>query len=589
VTALGDIISRGLAAARPAAGTEGRLYYSTDTGILERDSGSAWESVEGTLSGSGGAPADATYITTSANGTLSAEVLLSAVIGRGDTASRPAFGTAGRLYYDTDASALYRDSGSAWELVEAATAAHDHTSAADGGVLTNDEHDGYSEYLQIATPGTPPSNSIRVYAKDKAGTATLYYIDEAGTEFELPTIVTGGGGGGSGAPADAPYITTAASAGLSAEVLLSAVVGSGLAASRPAAGTAGRLYYATDTNAISRDNGVGWDAWELDWGQITTGVPSSFTPSTHDLFSDRHPDVDAADTPADGDVLTYDNGAGLWKAQALPAASTPGHTIEEEGTPLTARSKLNFVGAGVTVTDDSGDDASVVTIPGGGGGGEATSIDVTDTALALTEGTVAWRGTRKVLNLYDDTRERNMSAVGWQPFAFPLGYSNNMTTFSVNLSSGGGSTAVPILVASHLLLDGITLWATDTSLARECEWRLYEDRHNASNSVDEIASANGTLSFTPTVGAKRTSTLGAPVYLGPGVYWLVIRNTHGSNSFGVGGATAGTMTSAVHNTKTLVSALGSTLDLVAATWTRTLGNTILCRLDGRVFGMSTPL
>ncbi len=41
-----------------------------------------------------------------------------------------------------------------------------------------------------------------------------------------------------------------------------------------------------------------------------------------------------------------------------------GHTIEEEGTPLTQRTKLNFVGAGVTVTDDSGDDASVVTIPG---------------------------------------------------------------------------------------------------------------------------------------------------------------------------------------------------------------------------------
>lgn len=43
-----------------------------------------------------------------------------------------------------------------------------------------------------------------------------------------------------------------------------------------------------------------------------------------------------------------------------------GHTIEDEGTPLTTRSKLNFVGAGVTVTDDSGDDATVVTILGGG-------------------------------------------------------------------------------------------------------------------------------------------------------------------------------------------------------------------------------
>lgn len=44
-----------------------------------------------------------------------------------------------------------------------------------------------------------------------------------------------------------------------------------------------------------------------------------------------------------------------------------GHTIQDEGTPLTARTNLNFVGAGVTATDDSGNNATVVTIPGGGG------------------------------------------------------------------------------------------------------------------------------------------------------------------------------------------------------------------------------
>jgi hypothetical protein len=40
--------------------------------------------------------------------------------------------------------------------------------------------------------------------------------------------------------------------------------------------------------------------------------------------------------------------------------------VEEEGTPLTARSKLNFVGASVTAADDAGNDATVVTIAGGG-------------------------------------------------------------------------------------------------------------------------------------------------------------------------------------------------------------------------------
>lgn len=52
------------------------------------------------------------------------------------------------------------------------------------------------------------------------------------------------------------------------------------------------------------------------------------------------------------------------KAYVDAAAASGGHTIEDEDTPLTQRTKLNFVGGGVTVTDDAGDDASVVTIPG---------------------------------------------------------------------------------------------------------------------------------------------------------------------------------------------------------------------------------
>lgn len=45
-----------------------------------------------------------------------------------------------------------------------------------------------------------------------------------------------------------------------------------------------------------------------------------------------------------------------------PAAPTAGHVIEEEGTPLTQRANMNFVGAGVTATDAGG--KTVVTIPG---------------------------------------------------------------------------------------------------------------------------------------------------------------------------------------------------------------------------------
>lgn len=43
--------------------------------------------------------------------------------------------------------------------------------------------------------------------------------------------------------------------------------------------------------------------------------------------------------------------------------SGSGHTIQDEGISLPSRGSLNFVGAGVTATDDSGNNATVVTIP----------------------------------------------------------------------------------------------------------------------------------------------------------------------------------------------------------------------------------
>lgn len=51
------------------------------------------------------------------------------------------------------------------------------------------------------------------------------------------------------------------------------------------------------------------------------------------------------------------------------AVSTGGeHTIQDEGTPLTQRTNLNFVGAGVTVTDGgTGPDSTIVTISAGSG------------------------------------------------------------------------------------------------------------------------------------------------------------------------------------------------------------------------------
>lgn len=74
----------------------------------------------------------------------------------------------------------------------------------------------------------------------------------------------------------------------------------------------------------------------------------------------------------------------------IPGGS--GHSIEDEGTPVTARPKLNFVGPGVTVTDDSGDDASVVTIPS----------QVSDTAYDAT----SWNGVTDIAPSKNAVRDK---------------------------------------------------------------------------------------------------------------------------------------------------------------------------------------
>lgn len=62
--------------------------------------------------------------------------------------------------------------------------AHDHTSAVgDGGVLTNDEHDGYSEYTAIAVPASPAINKARLHAIENNGHTRLQYLDDDGIPF----------------------------------------------------------------------------------------------------------------------------------------------------------------------------------------------------------------------------------------------------------------------------------------------------------------------------------------------------------------------------------------------------------------------
>jgi len=64
---------------------------------------------------------------------------------------------------------------------------------------------------------------------------------------------------------------------------------------------------------------------------------------------------------ADGSITEADLDSGL----TSKVNAQGGHQIQDEGSPLTDRTELNFVGAGVTGSDDG--EKTVITIAGGGG------------------------------------------------------------------------------------------------------------------------------------------------------------------------------------------------------------------------------
>lgn len=101
---------------------------------------------------------------------------------------------------------------------------------------------------------------------------------------------------------------------------------------------------------------------------VNTGQPTNLqwvTPAS------RYTTIEDEGTPLAQETTIDFVGAGVTATAdtgktivTIPGSGGGGHVIEDEGSPLTQRAALNFVGAGVVVTDDVGNDASVVTISG---------------------------------------------------------------------------------------------------------------------------------------------------------------------------------------------------------------------------------
>lgn len=80
-----------------------------------------------------------------------------------------------------------------------------------------------------------------------------------------------------------------------------------------------------------------------------------------------------------GGTTNFLRADGQWQDPGSGGGSA--HVIQDEGAPLTQRANLNFIGAGVTAADDSGNDATTVTINAGG--------DVTSPTGNVTVGELA--------------------------------------------------------------------------------------------------------------------------------------------------------------------------------------------------------
>ena len=192
-----------------------------------------------------------------------------------------------------------------------------------------------------------------------------------------PLVHTHPGGGG-GAATNEPFITWQATAGLTNDKVLGAdVIMAGVVASRPAAATAGRLYYVSDAGAerITRDTGAAWTDLLHSYTYLTN-IPATFTPAAH-----THPASQVTSgifASGNGYSIVWNEAAGtiaLAIKRASGIAPGTGNMVEiqdQTGSPLlfidhggNLTSTSDITGDLVSATTFSGSGASLTNLPVG--------------------------------------------------------------------------------------------------------------------------------------------------------------------------------------------------------------------------------
>lgn len=200
------------------------------------------------------------------------------------------------------------------------------------------------------------------------------------------------------------------------------------------------------------------------------------------------------------------------------------------------------------------------------------------------EGYSNWDDTLRALIVGDSVRAKPVSPVGFLPFAYPEGYVPESVVNGLALPINGGAIAVPIRLTAPMLLESYVLRNIDAAGAHTINARLYVDRLDNTGTINEIASSNATWTFTPGAASDQASTTLGGLLLGPGLYWLVIRNTSATVVANIarGAAPTGIVNGAFYQSATLAGALAATLDMVTG-WAKS-GRVPAVALQGRVFG-----
>jgi hypothetical protein len=93
-------------------------------------------------------------------------------------------------------------------------------------------------------------------------------------------------------------------------------------------------------------------------------------------------------SPADGEALVYETSSGKWKNKLT------GHVVQDEGFDVPQRKRLNFIGSGVTATDNPTlNSTDILVTYGGAGAGIVQNMDAIQTiTLGTDQATVTFTG-----------------------------------------------------------------------------------------------------------------------------------------------------------------------------------------------------